>query len=70
MRAEATSIELRRALTQRVEVGAYYTDGQRLAEVTRVYPLGHVQMRDSRTGEPLGAGIDAFRRYWWLVRGP
>lgn len=55
-------------LTERVEVGAYYTDGQRLAEVTRVYPLGHIQLRDARTGDVVGVGIDAFRRCWWLVK--
>jgi hypothetical protein len=49
-------------------VGAYYTDGARLAEVTRVYPLGHVQMRDAATGDHIGAGIGAFRRDWWRVR--
>lgn len=54
--------------TQRVEVGAYYTDGERLAEVTRVYSLGHVQMCDALTGEHIGCGIAVFRRDWWRVR--
>ena len=53
---------------RRVAVGAYYTDGARLAEVTRVYALGHVQMRDSVTGQHIGCGIAAFRRGWWRVR--
>jgi hypothetical protein len=61
-------LDVARAYTQRVEVGAYYTDGERLAEVTRVYPLGHVQMRDAATGEHIGTGIGAFRRAWWRVR--
>jgi hypothetical protein len=55
-------------LTQRVTVGAYYTNGQALAEVTRVSPLGHVQLRDCVTNEPFGHGIVAFRRQWWRVR--
>lgn len=56
------------AYTQRVEVGAYYTDGHYLAEVTEVNPLGYIHMTDVRTNDALGAGIDAFRRRWWLVR--
>ena len=61
-------LDIARAYTQRVEVGAYYTNGARLAEVTRVYSLGHVQMRDAMTGDHIGAGIGAFRRDWWRVR--
>jgi hypothetical protein len=64
----AHSIGAARAYTQRVVVGAYYTDGERLAEVTRTYPLGHVQLHDARTGERFGCGIRAFRRDWWRVR--
>jgi hypothetical protein len=55
------------AYTQRVRVGSYYTDGHRLAEVVRVYPLGHIQLRDSRTGEHIGCGIARFREDWWLA---
>ena len=61
-------LDIALAYTQRVEVGAYYTDDARLAEVTRVYALGHVQMRDAATGEHIGACIGAFRREWWRVR--
>lgn len=61
-------LDIALAYTQRVAVGAYYTDGARLAEVTRVYPLGHVQLRDAATGDHIGAGIGAFRRDWWRVR--
>jgi hypothetical protein len=53
------------AHTLRVEVGAFYTNGTTLAQVTRVYPLGHVQMRDCVSGSPLGVGISEFRRTWW-----
>jgi hypothetical protein len=52
---------------QRVKVGSYYTDGRRLAEVVRVYPLGHIQLRDAQTDEHIGCGIAAFRRDWWLA---
>jgi hypothetical protein len=58
------------AYTQRVRVGSYYTDGHRLAEVVRVYPLGHIQLRDSRTGEHIGCGIARFREDWWLAATP
>lgn len=57
-------------LTQRVKVGAYYTDGANLAEVRRVYPLGHIQLIDCSTEEIVGFGIDAFRRRWWLAAAP
>ena len=56
------------ALTDRVHVGAFYTDGRRLAEVTRVYDLGHVAMLDALTGDYIGVGIIGFRAEWWLVR--
>ena len=56
------------ALTRRVREGAYYTDGVSLAEVVRVYVLGHVQLRDARTEEIFGYGITDFRREWWRVR--
>jgi hypothetical protein len=51
-----------------VEIGAYYTNGQQLAEVVKVYGLGHIMLRDSSTEEWLGFGISAFRRDWWRVR--
>jgi hypothetical protein len=77
----SASLELgrRKLLTQRVQVGAYYSDGERLVEVAKVYELGYVILRDVRVaesweGDPCiaytGCGIDAFRREWWLVRGP
>lgn len=55
-------------LTQRVELNSFYTDGERLAEVWVVNPLGYVTLKDCATGEEIGRGIDAFRRDWWLVR--
>jgi hypothetical protein len=72
-------LERRKALTKRVQVGAYYGNGERLVEVVRVYALGYVVLRDVRVseawvGDPCigysGFGIDAFRREWWLVKGP
>lgn len=65
------------AYTQRVKVGAIYTDGDQIWEVIDVNPLGHVSLRsDDRHPEPgrvahtqlAGLGIDAFRRQFWLVR--
>jgi hypothetical protein len=77
----SASLELqrRKALTRRVQVGAYYGNGERLAEVVKVYELGYVLLRDVRVaegwqGDPSigysGFSIDAFRREWWLVKGP
>ena len=72
-------LERRKALTRRVQVGAYYGNGRRLAEVVKVYALGYVLLRDVRVAESWdgdpgvaysGFGIDAFRREWWLVKGP
>jgi hypothetical protein len=54
---------------RRVKPGAYYTDGKCLAEVYRVYELGHIQLLDVQTNEILGYGIEEFRRNWWLVKG-
>jgi hypothetical protein len=59
-----------RAYTQRVEVGSYYTDGIRLAEVIEVCALGAVDLRDTLSEETWTCGIDAFRRKWWLAREP
>ena len=65
------------AYTQRVKVGAIYTDGEQLWEIIDVNPLGHVSLRsDVRHPGPgrtthtqeSGLGIDAFRRRFWLVR--
>lgn len=61
-------LEERKRLTQRIHPGAYYTDGMRLAEITRVYELGYIQMQDSASGDHIGFGIDAFRRRWWIAR--
>ena len=72
-------LERRKALTRRIQVGAYYGNGERLAEVVKVYELGYVLLRDVRVaeswrGDPSigysGFSIDAFRREWWLVKGP
>jgi hypothetical protein len=56
--------------TQRVEVGAFYTDGEILIEITEVNPLGYVHWRDTDREVPVrgGAGIDAFRRRFWLAK--
>jgi hypothetical protein len=55
-------------LTQRVEVGAYYTDGADLWEVVEVNALGTVTLRGDRSKTARMLGIDAFRRRFWLVR--
>lgn len=60
---------LQRPLTQRVRLGAYYTNGEYLAEVVEVHPLGSVSLACcERDLPPVTVGIDAFRRRWWLVR--
>jgi hypothetical protein len=56
------------AYTQRVNVGAYYTDGRTLWEVVNVSPLGSVDLRSSRSKMERTIGIDAFRRAMWLAR--
>lgn len=58
------------AYTQRVQEGAIYTDGQRIAEVTKVYDIGFIEMRDCSTESMIGFGISAFRREWWLAAAP
>lgn len=57
---------------ERVQLGAYYTDGKRLVEVVRVLPsgIGYVYIEDCLTYDCFGYGISAFRKDWWLVRGP
>lgn len=57
-----------RPLTQRVEVGSYYTDGEYLVEVVAVNELGTVDLRDAHIGHEVAIGIDAFRRRYWLVK--
>jgi hypothetical protein len=37
--------------------------------VTKVYLLGHVQLRDARTDALIPCGIRGFRRDWWKVKG-
>lgn len=68
----ALELQRRKVLTRRVKVGAYYSDGARLAEVVKVYELGHIILRDVSPqwddNPYLGCSIDAFRREWWLVR--
>lgn len=54
--------------TQRVEIGAWYTDGDRVAEVVDVSPFGHVKLCDVRTEEPFGLTITPFRQAWWRVK--
>lgn len=56
------------AYTQRIEVGAYYTDGHDLWEVVEVHALGSVTLRGDRSKTARILGIDAFRRKMWLVR--
>jgi hypothetical protein len=56
------------AFTQRVEIGAYYTDGEELWEVTEVHPLGAVTLRNAHFLGFRSMGIDAFRRAMWLVK--
>ena len=64
----AKGYERAMALTARVKVGSYYTDGRCLCEVYKKAELGHIMLRDCATGEIFGYGIDAFRACWWLVR--
>lgn len=65
------------AYTQRVKVGAVYTDGEDIWTVHDVNPLGWVSItseerrkRPGLTGHTqlAGIGIDAFRRRYWLVK--
>lgn len=56
------------AYTQRVKVGAYYTDGNELWEVVKVHALGSVTLRNTTTGQPWSLGIGAFRRTMWLAK--
>jgi hypothetical protein len=57
-----------RPFMSRVEVGAYYTDGQGLYEVVGLCALGSVDLADVATGARGTVGIDAFRRRFWLSR--
>lgn len=57
------------AYTQRVEVGAYYTNGADVFEVLSVHDLGMVELRDISTEQKRDVGISAFRRGYWLVAG-
>lgn len=56
------------ALTQRVQVGSFYTNGRDLVEVIDRGELGDVSVRDSSTGHTRWLGIDAFRRQFWLAK--
>jgi hypothetical protein len=56
------------AYVQRVEVGAYYTDGRDLWEVVEVHALGTVTLLGASRGTARTLGIDAFRRQFWLAR--
>lgn len=58
------------AYTQRVEVGAFYSDGERLVEVAEVHDLGYITVHDAMNDDTFGRGISAFRREFWLVRTP
>lgn len=67
MSADATPPE--RTLIERVEVGAYYTDGESLWRVTEVNPLGSVTLYGGTPVERYrNVGIDAFRREMWRAR--
>jgi len=55
---------------ERIEMGAYYTDGARLAAVVKLGPMEYLELVDCATGRRFGMGIAAFRRRWWLSRGP
>lgn len=55
--------------TQRVEVGAYYTDGESVWEVMDVCDLGSVDLRNIANERERAMGIDVFRREMWLVAG-
>ena len=54
----------------RVEVGAYYTNGDELFEITRTSVLGIFYTRNAATGEEGFIGINPLRRKFWLVKGP
>ena len=56
-----------RAYMQRVEVGAYYTDGLGLWRVTDTHPLGDVGLENAMDGRTRTLGISAFRRQFWLA---
>lgn len=56
------------AYTQRVEIGAYYTDGVFVYEVVEIDPLGMVKLRDIAFDKDRDVGIDAFRRSYWRVK--
>ena len=64
----ALPVDEARAYTQRVQIGAFYTDGTHLGEVVKVNALGWIQLQCCRTGDPIGVGITRFRRDWWRVR--
>ena len=59
-----------RAYMQRVEVGAYYTDGLGLWRVTDTHPLGTVDLENAMDGRTRIMGISAFRRQFWLAATP
>lgn len=68
VREDAAALDHARALTRRVHIGALYTNGRDHAEVVKTDALGHIHLRDLRTGQRFGRGIHAFRRDWWRVR--
>ena len=70
MGAESLPDRRSTAFTQRVESGAYYTDGAFLVQVVSVHPLGTVRYADVRDGMETECGIDRFRRSYWLVKSP
>lgn len=61
--------ESTRPYTQRVQIGALYTEGQDLWEVVEVHALGSVTLLNDDMRE-CTIGIDAFRSRFWLVRVP
>jgi hypothetical protein len=55
------------ALTQRVKVGSYYTNGTELFRVEEVHALGSLTLQNVATDGFREIGIDAFRRQMWLA---
>lgn len=54
--------------TQRVKIGAIYTDGADYFAITDVHCLGTVSLENEALDEGRTLGIDAFRRRYWLVK--
>ena len=61
-------MEPNRSYMERVEEGAYYTDGAQLWRVVHVYESGGVDLQNESTGASRFMGIDVFRREMWRAR--